>query len=96
MSAQSPLVFKKVSTCFPSKPSLVAVVFYLKNLVPPPQSERLVTGGNISKKDTAVGVFEGQTDDDPDESNILLPVMKESEHVVHDYATTSLSLKAIP
>lgn len=50
----------------------------------------------ISKKDTAVGVFKGQLDDDPDEQHISLPVMKESEHVVHDYATTSLSLKAHP
>jgi error-prone DNA polymerase len=50
----------------------------------------------ISKKDTAVGVFKGKADDDPDEQHISLPVMKESEHVVHDYATTSLSLKAHP
>jgi error-prone DNA polymerase len=50
----------------------------------------------ISKKDTAVGVFKGQADDDPDEQHVSLPVMKESEHVVYDYATTSLSLKAHP
>lgn len=50
----------------------------------------------VSKKDTAVGVFKGQADDDPDEQHVSLPVMKESEHVVHDYATTSLSLKAHP
>lgn len=50
----------------------------------------------ISKKDTAIGVFEGQSNDDPDEQEVMLPRMKESEHVVQDYATTSLSLKAHP
>jgi error-prone DNA polymerase len=50
----------------------------------------------ISKKDTAIGVFKGQAEDHPDELNVLLPVMKESEHVVHDYAATALSLKAHP
>ncbi len=50
----------------------------------------------ISKKDTAIGVFEGQANDDPGEQDVSLPLMRKSEHVVHDYATTSLSLKAHP
>jgi error-prone DNA polymerase len=50
----------------------------------------------ISKKDTAIGVFEGQPNDDHDEQEVMLPRMKESEHVVQDYATISLSLKAHP
>lgn len=50
----------------------------------------------ISKKDSATGVFYGQPDNDSDESNVSLPLMKESEHVVQDYAKTSLSLKAHP
>ncbi|MEJ8843721.1 error-prone DNA polymerase [Lacibacter sp. H375] len=50
----------------------------------------------MSKKDTAIGVFEGQANDDPDEKDVSLPLMRKSEHVVHDYATTALSLKAHP
>ena len=43
------------------------------------------------------GLFAGQQTKTPDEEmNIRLPVMKTSEEVVHDYAATSLSLKAHP
>lgn len=50
----------------------------------------------VTKKDTTIGVFAGQEDNDPDEKGIALPKMHEAEHVVHDYAATSLSLKAHP
>ncbi len=43
--------------------------------------------------DKAIGVFKGQKNA---EENISLPEMSKSEHVVHDYTTTSLSLKAHP
>jgi error-prone DNA polymerase len=39
------------------------------------------------------GIFSGQTNV---EEKVSLPMMKDSEHVVHDYAATSLSLKAHP
>jgi len=43
--------------------------------------------------DHPTGIFSGQTNV---EEQVSLPVMKDSEHVVHDYAATSLSLKAHP
>jgi error-prone DNA polymerase len=47
----------------------------------------------VSTKDRNIVLFEGVP---IAEKNIELPLMKTSEHVVHDYATTSLSLKAHP
>jgi error-prone DNA polymerase len=47
----------------------------------------------VSTKDRNIVMFEGIP---VKEKNIELPNMKMSEHVVHDYATTSLSLKAHP
>jgi error-prone DNA polymerase len=47
----------------------------------------------VSTKDRNIVMFEGLP---VAEKNIELPLMKTSEHVVHDYATTSLSLKAHP
>ena len=47
----------------------------------------------VSTKDRNIMLFEGLP---IAEKNIDLPKMKISEHVVHDYATTSLSLKAHP
>jgi error-prone DNA polymerase len=47
----------------------------------------------VSTKDRNIILFEGLP---VAEKNIELPQMKTSEHVVHDYATTSLSLKAHP
>jgi len=47
----------------------------------------------VSTKDRNIVLFEGLP---LPEKNISLPQMKTSEHVVHDYATTSLSLKAHP
>ena len=49
-----------------------------------------------TKNDLPIALFAGQTAADPTEKNIQLPEMLQSEHVVHDYATTSLSLKAHP
>jgi error-prone DNA polymerase len=46
--------------------------------------------------DQPTGLFAGKTPDPSSEENISLPVMRKSEHVVHDYAATSLSLKAHP
>src|ERR1700712_1988561 len=49
-----------------------------------------------STKDRPVAIFKGQQAADAQGENILLPAMEQSEHVVHDYAATSLSLKAHP
>jgi len=46
--------------------------------------------------DQPVGLFAGKFPDSSLEENISLPHMRTSEHVVHDYAATSLSLKAHP
>ena len=48
----------------------------------------------VSVKDQPVAMFSGQNTDDATEKS--LPLMTVSEHVVHDYAATSLSLKAHP
>jgi error-prone DNA polymerase len=50
----------------------------------------------VSTKDRPVVIFEGQVSPDAIDENIELPVMALSEHVVHDYASTALSLKAHP
>ena len=50
----------------------------------------------VSTKDRPVALFEGQASADAIGENVSLPLMKKSEHVVYDYATTSLSLKAHP
>ncbi|HTL10703.1 MAG TPA: error-prone DNA polymerase, partial [Chitinophagaceae bacterium] len=50
----------------------------------------------IAAKDRPVALFEGQAAADASEQAIKLPRMHASEHVVHDYAATSLSLKAHP
>jgi error-prone DNA polymerase len=46
--------------------------------------------------DQPVGLFAGKISDPSSEENISLPLMRKSEHVVHDYAAMSLSLKAHP
>lgn len=46
--------------------------------------------------DRPVGIFEKQASESEKEPQLSLPLMRDSEHVVHDYATTSLSLKAHP
>lgn len=50
----------------------------------------------VSTKDQPVQLFKGQPPADAANENITLPVMSTSEHVVHDYAATALSLKAHP
>jgi error-prone DNA polymerase len=50
----------------------------------------------VSTKDRPVEIFRGQQAADAKDENISLPVMAQSEHVVHDYAATSLSLKGHP
>ena len=50
----------------------------------------------LSARDRPLALFKGQPSEDAKQENISLPQMSESEHVVHDYAATSLSLKAHP
>ncbi len=50
----------------------------------------------VSTKDRPVALFSGQTAADAKEENVSLPIMTASEHVVYDYASTALSLKAHP
>jgi error-prone DNA polymerase len=50
----------------------------------------------VSTKDTPVAMFSGQASADEEKQSVKLPVMPESEHVVHDYAALALSLKAHP
>jgi len=50
----------------------------------------------VSTKDQPLALFSGQSPDDVAEEKIKLPTMALSEHVVHDYAAMSLSLKAHP
>jgi error-prone DNA polymerase len=49
-----------------------------------------------STKDRPLALFAGQQSPDAKHENVSLPKMSESEHVVQDYATISLSLKAHP
>ncbi len=50
----------------------------------------------VSTKDRPVALFSGQPIVGEKGEQVSLPVMSTSEHVVHDYAATSLSLKAHP
>lgn len=50
----------------------------------------------VSTKDRNIHLYEGLAAAAPIEKDITLPEMKISEHVVHDYASTSLSVKAHP
>lgn len=50
----------------------------------------------ISTKDQPVAMFSEQASPDQQNENVTLPKMNFSEHVVQDYASTSLSLKAHP
>ncbi len=50
----------------------------------------------VSTKDRSMAIYAGQPYRGEDEEKVNLPEMKLSEHVVHDYASTSLSLKAHP
>src|SRR5690606_71386 len=46
--------------------------------------------------DCPIGLFERQPVQYPDDSQIELPLLSQSQHVVADYARTSLSIKAHP
>ena len=46
--------------------------------------------------DTPIGLFKGQPSPSCQEKQIVLPFMTEAEHVIQDYAITSLSLKGHP
>ena len=46
--------------------------------------------------DRPIGLFEGQPSASASETDVQLPEMTLSEHVIHDYAATSLSLKQHP
>lgn len=50
----------------------------------------------VSTNDRPYAMFTGQASADASVENIILPTMRLSEHVVHDYMATSLSLKAHP
>ena len=50
----------------------------------------------VSNLDRPEGLFYDQPPSEASEDPISLPKMSASEHVVHDYASTSLSLKAHP
>ena len=50
----------------------------------------------VSTKDTPEAMFTGQVAADEKGEAVSLPAMSEAEHVVYDYATTALSLKAHP
>jgi error-prone DNA polymerase len=47
-------------------------------------------------KDNPFGLFKGQPSESLFETNVALPLMSLSEHVVYDYSTLSLSLKEHP
>ena len=49
-----------------------------------------------SLSDSAIGLFAGQVNTDPEERAIQLPLMSLPEHVMQDYSATSLSVKAHP
>ncbi|WP_276483931.1 error-prone DNA polymerase [Paraflavitalea pollutisoli] len=49
-----------------------------------------------SRKDAPVGIFRGTQEPDEEEDAVQLPLMADSEQVVHDYGAVSLSLKSHP
>jgi error-prone DNA polymerase len=50
----------------------------------------------VSTKDRPQAIFAGQVSPDAIGEEVTLPLLRPSEHVVQDYATTALSLKAHP
>jgi error-prone DNA polymerase len=50
----------------------------------------------VSTRDRPMALFAGDRSNNVEEEKVSLPEMTLSEHVVHDYAATSLSLKAHP
>ena len=50
----------------------------------------------VSTKDRPSAIFSSKQSSGDEEEKVTLPEMTLSEHVAHDYAATSLSLKAHP
>ena len=50
----------------------------------------------VSTRDTPRSMFKGQAAPEEKNENVSLPSMSDAEHVVQDYASTSLSVKAHP
>ena len=50
----------------------------------------------VSTRDRPIQLFKGQQSPDAKNENVSLPLMSMSEHVLHDYASLSLSVKAHP
>jgi len=50
----------------------------------------------VSTKDRPIALFQSQPSEDGKNEQISLPLMSEGEHVIQDYASTSLSIKAHP
>jgi error-prone DNA polymerase len=50
----------------------------------------------VSTKDNPISMFKGQVAPEEKTEDVSLPLMSDSEHVVQDYASTSLSVKAHP
>jgi error-prone DNA polymerase len=48
----------------------------------------------MALKDRPIGAFQGQKSNSDFEPQIELPFMKLSEHVIHDYISTGISIKA--
>lgn len=49
-----------------------------------------------SLSDSPTGIFEGQPSESVNETQLELPLLTDAEHVVEDYSSTGLSLKAHP
>ncbi|MDV6168131.1 error-prone DNA polymerase [Flavobacterium sp. DG1-102-2] len=49
-----------------------------------------------SLSDSPIGMFEGQPSESAAEGQLSLPLLTDAEHIVEDYATVGLSLKAHP
>lgn len=60
------------------------------------QHDRRKALWEVTTKDQPLSIFENESLNNSSEQNITLPEMELSEHVVQDYASTSLSLKAHP
>ena len=50
----------------------------------------------VTAKDVPVALFAGKISEEEKHEHVSLPAMTSSEHVVHDYAATALSIKAHP
>jgi error-prone DNA polymerase len=60
------------------------------------QQDRREALWNVSAKDKITALFPAMQTQEAEKDNIVLPTMALSEHVLQDYAATSLSIKAHP